>query len=265
MTKRTSARVFEILDLFTPERPTWTAEEIAPRLGMAPATVYRYLRDLIENGFLIQANGRGYILGPRFIEFDRQIRLGDPMLSEGRAVMQDLDAPEIGAQLLCSFYGARVLCIHQLQRDLRITMSMERGRPFPLFLGAPSRIILANLPPYHLRSLFAEHPDTIRSVGLGDTWKAFSANLRRIRKTGYYVGSEIDAMLVGVASPVFRAPGEVMGSLCMVRFRAETGASELEVMAAKARAGAERISKALQSARNAGAAVPAYATARSGR
>jgi DNA-binding IclR family transcriptional regulator len=265
MTKRTSARVFEILDLFTPERSVWTADEIAPRLGMAPATVYRNLRELIGNGFLIQASGGGYILGPRFIEFDRQIRLGDPMLREGQTVMGELDAPEIGAQLLCGFYGAQVLCIHQLHRDRRITMSMERGRPFPLFLGAPSRIILANLPSYHLRSLFAERRETIRSVGLGDDWKAFSARLRAIRKAGFYVGSEIDAMLVGVASPVFCAPGRVMGSLCMVRIRAETGKDELEMMAEKARAGAARISEALQSGSSAAATVPAYATARTRR
>jgi DNA-binding IclR family transcriptional regulator len=261
MTKRTSARVFEILDLFTPERPTWTVEDLAPRLGMAPATAYRYLRDLIGNGFLIRASGGGYILGPRFIEFDRQIRLGDPMLREGALVMRDLDAPEIGAQLLCSVYGARVLCIHQLHRDPAITMSMERGRPFPLFLGAPSRIILANLPAYHLRSLYAEYAGAIGSVGLGDDWKGFSLSLKRFRKAGYYVGSEIDAQLVGVASPVFSARGQVAGSLCMVRIRAQTGPAELERMIAKARDGAGRISAALLRG-EVTAATPAFAAAR---
>jgi DNA-binding IclR family transcriptional regulator len=140
---------------------------------------------------------------------------------------------------------------------------MERGRPFPLFLGAPSRIILANLPAYHLRSLFTEYAGVIGSVGLGETWKVFSLALKKIRRAGYYVGSEIDAQLVGVASPVFSARGQVAGSLCMVRLRARTGEADLERMIAKARDGAARISAALQQDQGqTTAATPAFATAR---
>ena len=46
------ARVFAILDLFTRERPTWHADEINDALGYARATGYRYVRELVEAGFL---------------------------------------------------------------------------------------------------------------------------------------------------------------------------------------------------------------------
>ncbi|MEP9386043.1 IclR family transcriptional regulator C-terminal domain-containing protein [Mesorhizobium sp. KR9-304] len=259
-----SSRLLAVLDLFSVEAPVWTVETMAGPLGVAPATAYRYVRDLCEAGLLIQAAGGGYALGPRFIEIDRQIRIADPLLKIGPRIMESLRDRQVGAQLLCSFYGTRVLCIHQDRSDDRISMSMERGRPFPLFLGAPSRIILANLPSYHLKSLFLSHSREIERAGLGAGWHEFKERLKSIRKRGIYVGSEIDAELVGVAAPIFRAPATVVASLCMVRLRAEATGDVLTVLEAKARLGAEAISTKLQ-ASGTPVTAPSYASARQPR
>ena len=79
-----SSRVLSILDLFTVEAPRWTVDMMAGRVAVAPATVYRYVRDLCTAGFLVQAAGGGYVLGPRFVEVDRQIRIADPLLRVGQ-------------------------------------------------------------------------------------------------------------------------------------------------------------------------------------
>lgn len=233
---------------------------MAGPIGAAPASIYRYVRDLCDAGFLIQAAGGGYVLGPRFIELDRQIKIADPLLAIGPKVIETLRGPEIGAQLLCSFYGTRVLCVHQDRADKRITMSMERGRPFPLFIGAPSRIILAYLPAYHLKSLFQSHSREIERTGLGATWREFSLRLKAIRKHGVYIGSEIDPELVGVAAPIFHTPGTVVASLCMVRLRSEVDDTVLSILKEKARLGAHSISEQIQ-AREAPLSMPAYAAA----
>lgn len=237
---------------------------MAEAIGVASATAYRYVRDLCEAGFLIQAAAGGYVLGPRFVEVDRQIRVADPLLRIAPSIMESLRGPEIGAQLLCSFYGTRVLCIHQERADPRIAMSMERGRPFPLFLGAPSRIILANLPAYHLKSLFLSHANEVAEAGLGANWPEFNAKLKAIRKRGIYIGSEIDAQLVGVAAPIFQGPGSVVASLCMVRLRAEADQDVLAAMEQKAVKGASEISALLQK-RGDSVTMPSYASARLAR
>jgi DNA-binding IclR family transcriptional regulator len=141
-------RVLGILDLFTLETPVWTVDLLVERLVLGRATVYRYVRALCDAGFLVPVSGAGYVLGPRFIEFDRSIRLADPLLQIVPPVMADLREAVNGAQLLCAFYGLRVLCVLQDKTDPNITMSMERGRPFSLFQGSPSRVILAHLPTY---------------------------------------------------------------------------------------------------------------------
>ena len=74
------ARVLGILDLFTPDAPVWTVDMLVDRLLVGRATIYRYIRALCDAGFLVAVSRAGYVLGPRFIEFDRSIRMADPLL-----------------------------------------------------------------------------------------------------------------------------------------------------------------------------------------
>lgn len=258
------ARVFGILDLFTPEAPVWTVDLLVERLSLARATVYRYVRALCDAGFLVPVAGAGYGLGPRFIEFDRNIRLGDPLLQIVPPVMADLREAVAGAQLLCTFYGLRVLTVLQDRTDPDITMSMERGRPFSLFQGSPSRIILAHLPPYQLRNLALSHREEIAAAGLGDDWATFRDRLRAIRRTGYLAASDIDKALIGISAPIFHAPGAVTASLCLVRTRRNVTDAEIPVLGALAVNAAQRISRELQAFRpvHAEAVAPAFPVSR---
>ena len=219
-------RVLGILDLFTPEAPVWTVDMLVTRLRLARATIYRYIRALCDSGYLVPSAGAGYVLGPRFIEFDRNIRLADPLLHIVPPYMAELREVVNGGQLLCAFYGLRVLTVLQDKTDPDITMSMERGRPFPLFKGSPSRIILAHLPTYQLRNLALHHQADIAAAGLGATWTEFRDSMRSIRRTGYLVASDIDKALLGISAPIFHAPGAVAASLCLVRRRENVTAAD---------------------------------------
>jgi DNA-binding IclR family transcriptional regulator len=257
-------RVLGILDHFTSEAPVWTVDLLMERLALGRATVYRYVRALCDAGFLVPVSGAGYVLGPRFIEFDRSIRLADPLLQIVPPVMAELRDVVNGAQLLCAFYGLRVLSVLQDKTDPNITMSMERGRPFPLFQGSPSRVILAHLPAYQLRNLALNHQAAIAAAGLGQTWTEFRDAMRSIRKRGYLVASDIDKALVGISAPIFHAPGAVAASLCLVRRKehvTEEDAAFLGLVAVRA---CQRISDELQSFRpsNAETAAPVFPISR---
>ncbi len=242
-------RVLGILDLFTPDMPVWTVETLVERLRLARATVYRYVRTLCDAGFLVPVPGAGYVLGPRFIEFDRNIRLADPLLQIAPPVMAQLRDIVQGAQLLCAFYGLRVLSVLQDKTDPNITMSMERGRAFPLFRGSPSRIILANLPTNQLRTLALNHQREIEAAGLGANWNEFRDNLRAMRRRGFVVASDIDKALVGISAPIFQAPGAVTASLCLVRLKQNAPPDQLDYLGDVAVQAAQRISAALQAFR----------------
>jgi DNA-binding IclR family transcriptional regulator len=258
------ARTLGILDLFTPEAPVWTADMLVERLGLARATVYRYLRALLDAGFLVPVAGGGYVLGPRFIEFDRSIRLADPLQRIVPPVLAELRDVVQGAQLLCTFYGLRVMTVLQDRTDPDITMSMERGRPFSLFRGSPSRVILAHLPVQQLRNLALSHREEIAAAGLGETWPAFRDGLRAIRRTGYLAASDIDKALIGISAPIFHAPGAVTASLCLVRVRAKTAPEDIPWLGGLAMDAARRISQELQAFRpeHVDTAAPAFPISR---
>jgi DNA-binding IclR family transcriptional regulator len=252
-------RVLGILDLFTPETSVWTVDMLVERLELGRATMYRYVRALCDAGFLVPVSGAGYVLGPRFIEFDRSIRLADPLLHIVPPVMAELREVVDGGQLLCAFYGLRVLTVLQDKTDPNITMSMERGRPFPLFQGSPSRVILAHLPTYQLRNLALNHQAAIAAAGLGENWAEFRDGLRAIRKAGYLVASDIDKALVGISAPIFHAPGAVAASLCLVRLKENVTEQDASFLGGLAVDACRRISAELQTFRPGGRDVGAPA------
>lgn len=216
-TRSTSERVLGVLDLFTETEPSWTMEGIARELGLSRTTAYRYAKTLTDSGFLLALNAGFYVLGPRFIEFDRQIRLNDPLLRIAPPLMDAIKRQAAGIQLLCSHYGDHVLCVHDVRVDQDVPSGYDRGRPFPLFRGGPSRIILAYLPTKKLKDLMLHHAAEIAGAGLGTTWPELQSRMKAIRQTGYFAGrGEINPDTWGVSAPILDTRG-IVASLTIGR------------------------------------------------
>lgn len=210
-------RLLSVLALFTIERPEWTVEDAAERIGVSAPTTYRYFKRLTRAGLISPVSGASYTLGPAIIQMDRQIQISDPMLRAARGVMQQLigRAAEGSTLLLCRLFHDRVMCVHQVYgRGPQPPVSYERGRPMPLFRGATSKIILAHLPPRTLKSLFEQDAAEIAAAGLGTTLEQFRASLAAIRRDGFVVThGEIDEGRTGIGVPVFDKERAILGSL----------------------------------------------------
>jgi DNA-binding IclR family transcriptional regulator len=206
------------LRLFSPARPIWSVEDIAGTLGVSLSTAYRYVRSLVGAGLLDPLDGQGgYVLGPAVIEFDRTIRLSDPVLRAALPSIRWL-AQQVDGQstlLLCRLYQDMVMCIHQERPDDRSPLvSYERGRPMPMFRGAASKAILAHLPPRQLRRVHSRFADGIAAAGLAPDWPTFRDRMAAIRKDGICVArGELDPGVIGLSAPIFDAGRQVLGSL----------------------------------------------------
>jgi DNA-binding IclR family transcriptional regulator len=254
-------KVLDVLDLFSLETPVLRVEEIGQRLGYTRASAYRYVRDLCDAGLLAQGGGGAYALGPRILELERLVRLTDPLLRASQLVlarMRPAVARGGGVLLVCSLYRDRVLCIHQEGAE-RLTASGRiipiqrvRGLPMPLFRGAASLAILANLPPRQVRALHARQGEAIAGAGLGANWASFRARLGEIRKAGYATSTgQMDPDLSAVSAPIL-LPGEgaggtpqVLGSLTRVMPREEFVAGDERELARDLIHGAEQIAVAV--------------------
>lgn len=216
----TSERLLSVLGLFTIERPEWTVEEAAKELRLAASTTYRYFRSLSQAGLIVAfATGR-YVLGPAIIQYDRQIRLRDPLTTAAQPIMKRLteQLPAHTVILLCRLFRNQVMSVHQesaAKPDFAV--SYERGRAMPLFRGASSKIILAHMTPRIVKALYEEHAAKFAQASLGRNWEEAKERLRALRSTGVATAQgEVDPGMCGIAVPVFEPAGAVIGSLSIV-------------------------------------------------
>lgn len=207
------SRFLGVLRLFTPDTPAWTVPGIAEAIGVPASTVYRTVRDLVAGGFLEQAAEASYRLGPAFIEFDRSLRLTDPLVVAGRPVLHDvvMQAHVPCVAMLARFYNGSVMCVaDEAAADTPFHSSYERGRPMPLIRGSTSKVILAHLPTRQLNKL-------IENAGLNGKAEALRAELADIRKRGFCsTASEIDPGLAGISAPVILKDAGLVASLSIV-------------------------------------------------
>jgi DNA-binding IclR family transcriptional regulator len=138
------------------------------------------------------------------------------------------------------------MSIYEDRVDERIETRFDRGRPFSLFTGASSRVILAHLPQDHQRRLFLQHAGEIAQLGLGQNWPSFRDRLRDERQQGVVIAGDINKDLVGVAAPIFVTPEMVAGSLVLVRIRKEVDAADIARLTRLAIASAKRVSEGVQ-------------------
>jgi DNA-binding IclR family transcriptional regulator len=224
----TANRLLAVLGLFTLERPKWTVDAAAFELGMTVSTAYRYFKSLVDAGLVAADTPRHYTLGPAIIEYDRQMRLRDPLIETAAPVMQELThAIGSGAViLLCRIYRRRVVCVHQetletdnfyRRFDGSEPISYERGQPMPLHRGAPSKAILAYMKGRQVRALYDADSEEWRAAGLGDNWPEVKRTLRIMRNRGMVVTyGEMTVGMQGIAVPVLAGQTGVIGSLSAV-------------------------------------------------
>ncbi len=211
-------RMLAVLDLFSEEAPVWSVDELSAALDYTRSTGYRYAKELTDAGLLFQVNKTRYTLGARIIQWDRQLRVSDPMVRAAQALEPALPAlAEHQVWLFCRLFKDAVICVHQ-SGELNSPVSYSRGSPRPLFMGATSKAILAYLPTRQHMRLFVEKPQEIQQSNLGATWDEFRKSLQDIRRDGYAISiAEVDKGVFGVAAPVFDAEGRIAGSITCVR------------------------------------------------
>ena len=224
----TADRLLNVLRLFTFEHPKWTVDAAALELGMTVSTAYRYFKSLTDAGLVAADTPSHYTLGPAIIEFDRQMRLRDPLIETATPVMQDL-AQVIGSGaviLLCRIYRRRVVCVHQetlatdnfyRRFDGSEPISYERGQPMPLHRGAPSKAILAHMKARQVRAIYDGAEKDWRDAGLGANWTEVKRTLRIMRNQGIIVTEgEMTVGMQGIAVPILAGQTGVIGSLSAV-------------------------------------------------
>jgi DNA-binding IclR family transcriptional regulator len=212
------ARVFAVLDLFSRQRPVWQPDEINEALGYTRATGYRYVKELVEAGFLQKVSAGRYALGARIIELDYQLRQSDPILLAAIPVMDALAADsDFDAVLTVLLNGPKVIDIHRASVQKSLHLTYGRGRPRPLFRSGAPKILLSFLPRAPLVKIHAAYAAEIEREGMGASWSEFRAYCTQVRKEGFYLSlGELEPAVGAAVVPVLNAEDEAVAALALV-------------------------------------------------
>jgi IclR family KDG regulon transcriptional repressor len=206
------ARGLRIL-LTVADRGEVRAEELSALLDTPTSTVYRYLRTLTAFGFVDRRDGR-YLLGQRLVigsgtnvTSEQLIRIADPVL---RFLVAETGETAVVTRRI----GLSAVCLHQVESDQPLRVSLEPGSMAPLHAGALGRVLLAYALPEILEAVIARGLEQVTPATPGEA--ALRETLAETRTTGIARSEgELISETVGIAAPIFR-DGGIVGAVGIV-------------------------------------------------
>ncbi len=140
-------KVFQILDLFTDERPSWTQSELVRDTQLARSTLSCLVRFLCATGYLIELRGR-YTLGFAAIDLGRRAQRQFDLVGLCQNILEELSQATAETVILTGYDDVRasVVCLAQIpSRQGGLRVFEQIGAAYPLHSGATSKAVLAFL------------------------------------------------------------------------------------------------------------------------
>jgi DNA-binding IclR family transcriptional regulator len=225
-------KMLSLLDVFTIAAPVWSSDDLIRASGCSRSTCYRYLKVLQNAGLLTPVAQGAYMLGPRIIELDRNVRASDPVYTAGGPPMVKLATRTRLNAMVCILFSDTVMCVREFRHPDAPEDMFARGQRRPLFVGAASKVMLPFLAAHQQRALFAKHRKSIAAAGMGADWADFRVSLAQIRAAGHCITrGEFSPGIVGIAAPLFNGAGHVLGSMGLVFHHSKVAKSEFPKLA----------------------------------
>ncbi len=139
-------RAVQVLDVLRVSGDGLTIREVSAQVGLPKSTVQRLLRELCETELAGQDAGtRRYRLGPRTLAlgtaYQRRLDVRAAALPH-MVALRDALGETVGLSVLI---GEELLHVEQVESRSALRATFEVGTPLPLWSGAPSRVLMADL------------------------------------------------------------------------------------------------------------------------
>lgn len=138
-------RTGKVLNLFTPESPTWGVSEIAAALQIPKSTTFDILASLAEIGFLQRTSDERYRLGWRMLVISRRLVSSTRFTRHTHRIVSDL-AARLGAVVTVGVWDVQgVFCIANACGN-QTGQSLTDGTHLPGHASALGKLLMAQLP-----------------------------------------------------------------------------------------------------------------------
>jgi IclR family pca regulon transcriptional regulator len=206
-------RGLSVIRAFDTEHPMLTLSEVATRTGLSRAAARRFLRTLVQLGYM-RSDGSRFALRPKVLEL-------------GYAYLSSLTLPEVAmphleqlveqvheSSSVSELDGDEVVYIARVPTKRIMTVTISVGTRFPAYATSMGRVLLAAQAEDRLEAYLAA--TSLRGL-TGHTItnpSALRRELRRIRTQGWaLVDQELEEGLRSVAAPIRDADGQVIAAV----------------------------------------------------
>ncbi|KQL49988.1 hypothetical protein AN963_10010 [Brevibacillus choshinensis] len=207
-------RALDIIEVFTFKEPELLLVEIAERTGLALATVHRSIQTMIKRGYIEQDPISG------------KFRLGMQFVKIGGIVIQRIDLTRIATPFLqelskrteqnvnMSIYDkGEALCLVNIESFHNFQYGIKVGQRLPIYAGALSKLIMANLPPQELTTVLSRKLEQFTPYTISQEVK-LRAELEEIRARGYARSEgELAMGAAALAAPVYNYENRMVAGI----------------------------------------------------
>jgi DNA-binding IclR family transcriptional regulator len=213
--KSVLSHIIAILDCFASDHPELGVREVARLTGLSSSTAGRLMAEMKDRSILQQNSAmRTYSLGSKILVWSGVYVDSLDLRSAALPWMEELRTTTGETVTLYLLDGKDRLCIERMESRQNVRMVSRVGHKMPLYAGSAGKAILAFLPDERVREILSMtdlKPLTLRTLIDPD---ALRVELVKVRQQGYAVSiGEWVLEASGVAAPIFRQGGEVVGAL----------------------------------------------------
>lgn len=200
---------------FTGEQPAFTIGELAARTGMGKSHVSKAIAAFVESGLLVQdprsralsVGVRAFVLGARFINYDRLSR-------EAMPVMREILQRTGHSTRLSVLDGDRVLYLVGMEGPMFVDTGWRVGTWLPAHSTTAGRVLLAFAGERSVAALLSRRPLARLTEHTVTDRRVLDRILSRIRGEGYDIQRNETTQGIGtIGAPVFDATQSVTGVL----------------------------------------------------
>lgn len=228
-------RALAILKTFDDNSPFLTAQEIASRIGIPRPSVYRFLKTLSEQGFLVEVGDtelRRFSVGSAVLGLSK-LAFGQGELRRVAQPIMQLAAEKSGESIYISVrHGSQAVCIENFDGQAPLRYGGRVGNTYPLYAGSP-KVILAFLDEKMREHLIGQMTFKAITKTTITNREDLIRRLFAIRRRGYEVSNgEMFPETCAISAPVFDQKDDVIAVLSIGAPRGRVTAKNKEMLAA---------------------------------
>jgi IclR family pca regulon transcriptional regulator len=207
------ARGLAVIRSFDSDHPLMTLTEVAARTDLTRATARRFLRTLVELGY-VRTDGKAFALTAKVLQLGYAYLSGLSLPQIAQPYLEELSLKLGESTSAAVLEGTDIAYVARVATRRIMTVGITVGTRFPAYATSMGRVLLAALPPAQLEHYLAAtelRPLTPRAIG---TRPELLAELDRVRAQGWcLLDQELELGLMSLAAPVHDGPDKVVAAI----------------------------------------------------